>query len=100
MLQKKAIRIVCNVSYVNQSNVLFLELHVLKVFDLIELKIAMIMYKTRKKYLLTVNIRNKFNMRLVLAYDTRQSKNIRQVFARPTQIAIYIWCEIGEHAAK
>ena len=34
MLQKKAVRIICNVSYLHQSNVLFLELHVLKVFDL------------------------------------------------------------------
>ena len=40
MLQKKAVRIVCNVSYLHQSNVLFLEMQVLKVFDLIELKTA------------------------------------------------------------
>ena len=51
MLQQKAVRIVCNVSYINQSNVLFLELHVLKVFDLIELKTAVIMYKAHNKYL-------------------------------------------------
>ena len=51
MLQKQAVRIVCNVSYLYQSNVLFLELHVLKVFDLIELKTAMIMCKAHKKYL-------------------------------------------------
>ena len=49
MLQKKALRIVCNISYLHQSNVLFLELHVLKVFDLIELKTAMITYKVHKK---------------------------------------------------
>ena len=49
MLQKKAVRIVCNISYLHQSNVLFLELHVLKVFDLIELKTAMITYKVHKK---------------------------------------------------
>ena len=51
MLQKKAVRIVCNVSYLHQPNVLFLELYVLKVFDLIELKPAIIMYKAHKKYL-------------------------------------------------
>ena len=51
MLQKKAVRIVCNASYLHQSNLLFLDLHVLKVFDLIEPKTAMIMYKAHKKYL-------------------------------------------------
>ena len=52
MLQKKAVRINCNVSYLHQSNVLFLELHVLKVFDLIELKTSVIMYNAHKKCLL------------------------------------------------
>ena len=51
MLQKKAVRTVCNVSYLHQTNVLFLELYVLKVFDLIELKTAMITYKVHKNYL-------------------------------------------------
>ena len=52
-------------------------------------KTAMIMYKAHKKYL-PVNLPKKINMRLGLAYDTCQSKNIRQVFARTTQKANYI----------
>ena len=44
-LPNGAVRIVCNVDYQHPSNVLFIELHVLKVHDLIELRTAMIMYK-------------------------------------------------------
>ena len=63
---------------------LYLELHVLKVFSLIELKTAMIMYKVNKKYL-PANLQIMFMMSLGTPYATRQSKNIRQVFARTTQ---------------
>ena len=45
ILQKKAVRIVCNVVYQHPSDVFFIELHVLKLHDLIELRTAMIMYK-------------------------------------------------------
>ena len=47
VLQKKAVRIVCNVDYQHPANVLFIELHVLKLHDLIELRTAMIMYKAK-----------------------------------------------------
>ena len=49
VLQKKVLRIVCNVDYQYHSNVLFKELRMLKLFDIIELKTAMIMYKANKK---------------------------------------------------
>ena len=40
-IAKKAVRIVCNVDYQHPSNVLFIELHVLKLHNLIELRTAM-----------------------------------------------------------
>ena len=49
VLQKKVLRLVCNVDYQYHSNVLFNELRMLKLFDIIELKTAMIMYKANKK---------------------------------------------------
>ena len=49
LLQKKVLRIVCNVDYRYYSNVLFKELRILKLFDSIELKTAMLMYKANKK---------------------------------------------------
>ena len=75
MLQKKAVRIVCYVNYQHHSNVLFLELHVLKLFDLIELKTAVIMYKAIKNYL-PANLQIMFMMSLGTACATHQSKNI------------------------
>ena len=49
LLQKKVLRIVCNVDYRYYSNVLFKELRILKLFDSIELKTAMLMYKANNK---------------------------------------------------
>ena len=49
LLQQKVLRIVCNVDYRYHSNVLFKELRILKLFDSIELKTAMLMYKANKK---------------------------------------------------
>ena len=43
-IAKKPVRIVSNVDYQHPSNVLFIELHVLKLHDLIELRTAMTMY--------------------------------------------------------
>ena len=71
---------VCNVDYQHPSNVLFIELHVLKLHDLIELRTAMIMYKS-KTGCLPVNLQTMFHMSLERIHDTRNSKNVRQVFA-------------------
>ena len=46
VLQKKVPRIVCNVDYQYHSNVLFKELCMLKLFDIIELKTAMIIVQS------------------------------------------------------
>ena len=51
VLQKKVLRIVCNVDNQYHSNVLFKELCIPKLFDIIELKTAMIMYKANNKML-------------------------------------------------
>ena len=84
ILQKKAVRIVCNVDYQHPSSVLFIELHVLKLHDLIELRTAMIMYKA-KTGCLPVNLQTMFHMNLQRNHDTRYSTNVRQVFGRTTK---------------
>ena len=76
----------CNVDYQHPSNVLFIELHVLKLHDLTELRTAMIMYKA-KTGCLPVNRQTMFHMSLERMHDTRNSKNVRQVFARTTKKA-------------
>ena len=106
ILQKKAVRIVCNVDYQHPSNVLFRELHVLKLHDLIELRTAMIMYKA-KTGCLPVNLQTMFHMSLERIHDTRNSKNVRQVFARTTKKAncirvhgIKLWNKIQDRIRK
>ena len=70
VLQKKVLRIVCNVDYQYHSNVLFKELRILKLFDIVELKTAMIMYKAKKKCL-PLNIKRLFSVDEVTYYNTR-----------------------------
>jgi len=55
LLQKKIIRIICNVSYTHHTQELFLELKVLKLVDLlvIDLNISIIIYKDVKNILPT-----------------------------------------------
>ena len=84
--KKKAVRIVCNVDYQHPANVLFIELHVLKLHDLIELRTAVIMYKANNGCL-PVNLQTMFHMSLERIHDTHNSKNVRQVFARTTEKA-------------
>ena len=86
IMQKKAVRIVCNVDYQHPSNVLFIELHVLKLHDLIELRTAMIMYKANTGCL-PINLQKMSPMSLERIHDTRNSKTVRQVFARTTKQA-------------
>ena len=68
------------------SNVLFIELHVLKLHDLIELRTAMIMYKANTGCL-PVNLQTMFRMSSEKINNTRNSSNVRQVFARTTKKA-------------
>ena len=104
--QKNAVRIVCNVDYQHPSNVLFMDLHVLKFHDLIELRTAMIMYKT-KTGCLPDNLQTMFHMSLERFHDTRNSTNVRQVFARTTKKAncitvhgITLWNTIQDRIMK
>ena len=70
VLQKKVLRSVCNVDYQYHFNVLFKELRILKLFDIVELKTAMIMYKANKTCL-PLNIQRLFSVDEVTYYNTR-----------------------------
>jgi hypothetical protein len=83
LLQKKAVRIVCNVGYREHTNELFCDLHVLKLTDLVKVKSSMIIYNANKR-LLPNNLQALFKISSDSNHDTRQSNNIRQVFARTT----------------
>ena len=47
IMQKKAIRIICNQNYRDHTNELFTEKKILKLYDLFKVRISAIMYKAR-----------------------------------------------------
>ena len=87
LLQKKVLRIVCNVDYRYHS--------ILKLFDSIELKTAMLMYKANKK-MLPQNIQRLFSVDEVTYYNTRQLTNMKQVYNIKVKMYIYLWCKALE----
>ena len=69
----------------------------LKLFDIFELKTAMIMYKANKK-MLPLNIQRLFSVHEVTYYNTRQLKNMKQVYQYNIKVKmyIYLWCKTLE----
>ena len=68
----------CNVDYQHPYDLLFIELLVLKLHDLIELRTAMLMYKANTGCS-PVNLQVMFHMSLERIHDNRNSRNVRQV---------------------
>ena len=89
LLQKKVVRLVCNVNYRYHSNGLFNELGILKLFDMIDLMRAIIVYKANKR-MLPINIQRWFNVDQGLYYNTRQFNNLRHRYTRTSLKAKYV----------
>ena len=81
VLQKKALRIVYKTSYNEHTNKLFIDMHALKLNDLIDYKTAIIMFRAKRRSLPT-NLQNLFIGKGNNHYFTRQNENFQQVFAR------------------
>lgn len=81
-MQKKAMRIVCNVGYYVHTNYLFLKLQTLKFKDIVDLKTTQIMYKAKNK-VLPNNIQKWFKER-DSRYNLRRRGNLSQSMARTT----------------
>ena len=62
LLQKRAVRIIENVNRLHNTHLLFLKLKVMKVYDSIEYKTAIIMYKAKHE-VLQENIQNFLELR-------------------------------------
>ena len=75
ILQKKAIRIANKAGYLDHTNILFLQSHIMKLMDLVEYKTALIMYKARKN-ILPGNIQKMFNDREG-GYNLRREQNFK-----------------------
>ena len=54
LAQKKAIRIICRTSRYEHTNNLFIKLGLLKFFDLVNFKVAIVMYKAKKNLCLII----------------------------------------------
>lgn len=61
-LQKRAIRIINQSNYIEPTNILFINLNTLKFYDLVEYKMAQIMYKAQNN-LLCHSIQKLFKVR-------------------------------------
>ena len=76
VMQKKAIRIICNAHYNDHTNNYFIESNALKLFDLLKYKTCFFMYKANKN-LLSKNIQNLF-VYMYGQVHTRQTGNFQQ----------------------
>ena len=81
--QKRAIRTICRVKKCTHTNELFLKLKLLKFQDIIDLKVAMIMYKARNGCLPT-NVQKYFTI-TDSQYNMRQKGNFQKCHIRTTK---------------
>ena len=61
LLQKRVIRLICGAKRLDHTNLLFHNVHILKLPDLVKLKTAIIMFKAYR-YMLPMNVRKLFRI--------------------------------------
>ena len=79
LLQKKVVRTMSKVGRLDHTNALFVDLRLLKLSDLIDLKIAIIMFRVKQK-VLPPNIMNYYKMIKKGSYETRHTQDFKQVY--------------------
>ena len=82
--QKKVIRIICKAKYHDHTNVLFEKLQVPKLFDIVELKTAILMFKAFHN-LLPLNLQKLFIVSSNNRYCTKQNSYFKQNYVRTTR---------------
>lgn len=105
IIQKRAIRVVHKVGYLEHTNALFLRSNALKFMDIIEYKTAQIIYKARKN-VLPRNLQDLFRDREG-GYELRREHNLKQLWGRTTLKSMCIsvkgvklWNGIPEHVKQ
>ena len=86
------------VGRLDHTNALFVDLKLLKLSDLIDLKDCNIVFKVKQK-VLPPNIMNYFKMIKKESYKTRHTQDFKQV-TRTTHEYFQIWCKIVESIGK
>ena len=81
ILQKKVIRLIYNETFLCHTNRLFCDLGILKLPDIIKLRISIVMFKAKNK-LLSHNLQQFFATKYDSMHVTRQSKQMKYEYAR------------------
>ena len=89
LLQKKVVRTMSKVGRLDRTNALFVDLKLLKLSDLIDLKIAIIVFKVKQK-VLPPDIMNYFKMIKKGSYKTSHTQDLKQVYTRTTHKSMNI----------
>ena len=80
LLPKRVIRLICGAKRLDHTNVLFHNIHILKLPDLVKLKTAIIMFKAYC-YILPMNVQNNFKI-YESRYSSRHTCNFKQIYVR------------------
>ena len=78
LLQKMVIRLICGAKRLDHTNLLFHNVHILKIPDLPKLKTAMIMFKAYL-YILPMNVHKLFRIH-VSRYSCRHKCKFKQIY--------------------
>ena len=105
-LQKRSIRIIHNVGYLDHTNSLFLQSHILKFTDLVNFRSMQMVFKARN-YLLPRNLQKMFKDKEVGRYNLRTKEDLEQPFVRTNQkhmcisvSGVHLWNELQEEIRK
>ena len=80
LLQKLVIRLICCGKRLDHTNLLFHNVHILKIPDLVKLKTAMIMFKAYR-YILPMNVQKVFRIH-ESRYSSRHKCKFKQIYVR------------------
>ena len=80
VLQKRVIRLICGAKRLDHTNLLFYNVHILKIPDLIKLKTAIIMFKGYR-YILPMNVQKLFRI-YESRYSSRHKCKFKQIYVR------------------
>ena len=80
LLQKRVTRLICGAKRLDHTNLLFHNVHILKLPDLVKLKTAIIMFKAYR-YILPMNVQKLFKIH-ESQYSSRHKCKFKQIYVR------------------
>ena len=80
LLQKRVIRLICGAKRLDHTNLLFHNVHILKIPDVLKLKTGIIMFKAYH-YILPMNVQQLFRIH-ESRYSSRHKCKLKQIYVR------------------